>query len=291
MSRSWRTAPKSAVDRAHHNTGEKPTLDPCHAWTPPCASRKNHTGIVVLVSFLLGLGVAFVPATLAAQAGRAGATRAELETLVSAANAGTIKVDRRELEEVQRRLTQGDFSVGDQIALTVAGEPTLTATFQVEPGPSLVLPDIPTISLYGALRSELETFLTTELSRYLRNPDVKAMSLIRIAMFGGIGNPGFYHLSPNLTLSDAIMSAGGPATNADMGKIEVKRGEEKILDRKATTKAITTGETLDRLNLHGGDTIDIGTKKGLGSHFLTGIIYLGAVATAILAIQRLTGRR
>ena len=146
MSRSWRTAPKSAVDRAHHNTGEKPTLDPCHAWTPPCASRKNHTGIVVLVSFLLGLGVAFVPATLAAQAGRAGATRAELETLVSAANAGTIKVDRRELEEVQRRLTQGDFSVGDQIALTVAGEPTLTATFQVEPGPSLVLSEQETAS-------------------------------------------------------------------------------------------------------------------------------------------------
>ena len=209
--------------------------------------------------------------------------------MVSAANAGTIKVDRTELAEVQRRLSQGDFSVGDQIALVVAGEPAMTKSYSVEPGPSIALPDIPTISLYGVLRSELQTYLTTELSRYLRNPDVQATSLIRVAMFGGIGNPGFYHMSPNLSLSDAIMSAGGPSQNADMGKIEIKRGDEKLLDKKAVSAALIAGETLDRLNLHGGDAIDVGTKKTLGSHVLSGIIYLGAVAAAVLSIQRLTG--
>ena len=275
------------VDGAHQHPGEKPTLVHRHVRALPGGSHWSCTAIGVQVLFLLGLMVTHLPA----QSGRSAATRAELETLVNAENAGTIKVDRKELAEIQRRLTQGDFAVGDQVALTVAGEPTLTATFSIEPGPSITLPDIPTISLYGVLRSELETFLTTELSRYLRNPDVKATSLIRVAMFGGIGNPGFYHLSPNLTLSDAIMSAGGPRTDADMGKIEIKRGDEKILDKKAVSAALTAGETLDRLNLHGGDAIDVGTKKTLGSHFLSGIIYLGAVATAIIAIQRLTGKR
>lgn len=220
-----------------------------------------------------------------------GASRLELQTTIDLAAAGSVKLKNSEYQEIQRRLTQGDFSTGDQISLTVSGEPTLTGTFPVEPGPSLILPDLPAISLHGVLRSELQQHLTIELSRYLRNPDVRATSLMRIAMFGSVGNPGFYHLSPNMTLSDAIMSAGGPTTSADMGKVEIKRGNDKILDKKATTVAITQGVTLDRLNLQGGDAINIGKQTSMGRHVLNGIIYFGAVATAILAIQRLTGRR
>lgn len=239
----------------------------------------------VLLAMVLGA------APVAGQSNQSGATRLELQTMVDMAEAGSVRMHRTEYDAIQRRLIEGDFSTGDQITLIVAGEPTLSATFPVDPGPSLLLPDIPVISLYGVLRSEIATHLTTELSRYLRNPDVKATSLMRIAMFGNVGNPGFYHFSPNLTLSDAIMSAGGPTTSADMGKIEIKRGKEEIVDKKAATIAITQGMTLDRLNLQGGDAIDIGTKKTMGSHIANAIIYLGAVALAVLSIQRLTGRR
>lgn len=56
----------------------------------------------------------------------------------------------------------------------VAGQGNLTGSFQVESGSSVHLPDIPAGSLSGVLRSEIETYLRTELSRYLRNPDVTA---------------------------------------------------------------------------------------------------------------------
>ena len=243
------------------------------------------TAGMVLLVMVLGA------APIAGQSNQSGASRLELQTMVDMAEAGSVRMHRTEYDEIQRRLTQGDFSVGDQISLAVAGELTLTGSFPVDPGPSLSLPDIPAISLHGVLRSEIETHLTTELSRYLRNPDVEAASLMRIAMFGNVGNPGFYHLSPNLTLSDAIMSAGGPTATADMGRIEIKRGDEKIVDKKAVSVAITQGMTLDRLNLQGGDAIQVGQKKTLGNHVLNSIIYLGAAATAIIAIQRLTGRR
>ena len=191
--------------------------------------------------------------------------------------------------EVERRLRDGDFSIGDQITVEVAGVPSLNGTFSVTPGPSLELPDIPAISLAGILRSELEEHLTERLSAYVRNPDVSATTLMRIAMFGALGAPGFYHLSPNLTLSDAIMSAGGPVETADMRKVVIRRGDQQIYDRNQVTQAITAGTTLDRMNLRGGDAVDVGTAGGslIGTVGRV-ILAAGALAIAILSIQNLT---
>lgn len=239
------------------------------------------TAGTVLLAVLLGAS------PVAGQGNLSGASRLELQTMVDMAEAGSVRMRRTEYDEIQRRLTQGDFAVGDQIFLTVAGEPTLTGSFQVEPGPSLRLPDIPAISLYGVLRSEIETHLGTELSRYLRNPDVQATSLMRISMFGAVGKPGFYHFSPNMTLSDAIMSAGGPTAIADMGKVVIRRGGQEIYGKKDVVQAVTAGTTLDRMNLHGGDAVEIGTKSPLIGKVGRVILAVGALAGSILAINAL----
>ena len=100
-------------------------------------------------SWLLLVGGLVLPSMLAGQADRAGASRVELETLRDLATAGTVKIPSTELMEIERRLRDGDLSVGDQIMLQVTGVPSLSGTFTVTPGPSLDLPDIPTISLAG----------------------------------------------------------------------------------------------------------------------------------------------
>jgi protein involved in polysaccharide export with SLBB domain len=236
---------------------------------------------------LIGL---VLPSMLAGQSARSGASRLELETLREHARAGTVSISSRELMEVERRLRDGDFSIGDQVMVQVAEIPSLTGTFTVTPGPSLDLPDIPTISLAGILRSELEEHLTESLLPYVRTPDVRATSLMRIAMFGAVGRPGFYHLSPNLTLSDAIMSAGGPGTTADMNKVVIRRADEKIHGNKEVARALTAGTTLDRMNLHGGDAVDVGTDSGaLVGKIGRVILVLGGLAGSILAITALVG--
>ncbi len=88
--------------------------------------------------------------------------------------------------EIERRLSSGDFSIGDQISLQVIGESSLTGTFSVTPGPAISLPNIPTISLAGVLRSELEEHLTENLSLYVKDPELQVTSLMRIAMFGAV---------------------------------------------------------------------------------------------------------
>jgi len=57
---------------------------------------------------------------------------------------------------IRTRLDSGDFQAGDRIFLRVDGEPQLTDTFTVAPGPELPLPQLGALSLKGLLRQELQ---------------------------------------------------------------------------------------------------------------------------------------
>lgn len=211
---------------------------------------------------------------------RAQATRAELEALAS-------KGSPADAAAIQQRLRDGDFQPGDRIVLRVLDEPTLTDSFTVQPARTLRLPNFPEISVAGVLRSELETYLTQKIAERIRDPQVRAVSLIRIAVLGAVARPGYYNLPAETVLSDAVMAAGGPSTQADTRKARVVRNGVDVLDRAATQTALAQGATLDQLSLHGGDQIMVG-EKGSGAKgtlqtlgLVSGII-VSAVAVATL---------
>jgi protein involved in polysaccharide export with SLBB domain len=159
----------------------------------------------------------------------------------------------RQASLVRERLTQGDFRVGDRIALQIQNE--LTDTFVVNPGPSIVLENMGTISLAGILRSELTEHLTRELSVYIRDPVVRASATLRIQMEGAVGGPGFYTFESDLLLSETIMRAGGPGGDANLEEVEIRRGEELLMEGEEVSLALQNGRSLDQLNLRGGDRI------------------------------------
>ena len=104
---------------------------------------------------------------------RAQTTRAELEDLLARSGSNLEPAERLMLQD---RLANGDFQVGDRIALIVLQDPTLTDTFTVKEGRTITLPNIPDISLHGVLRSEVQDYLTAELGKYLREPTVEAVA-------------------------------------------------------------------------------------------------------------------
>ena len=93
---------------------------------------------------------------------------------------------------IRQRLRNGDFHTGDRVFLEVEGDAALSDTFTVGEGRILTLPLVGDIGLEGVLRSELEPHLRRELGHFLRDPVVKARALIRISIFGEVGQPGFY---------------------------------------------------------------------------------------------------
>jgi len=203
---------------------------------------------------------------------RAQATRVELqaalkeleEVINSPGYSKNYRKNREaEVELVQTRLAQGDFQVGDQIDIVVIGEASLTGKFTVLQGRMLSLPLLSPISLEGVLRSEIRDHLTTEIGKYVKNPQVTVQgSYIRLAIFGAVGNPGYFTIAANALVTEAIIQAGGPRENVEMDKSTIRRQGRDVIAGTEIQRAIETGQSLDQLNLHGGDELTIGGNTG-----------------------------
>lgn len=193
--------------------------------------------------------------TQAALGTRAMASRADLERMLQSASG-----DQR--VAIQARLERGDFNAGDLIALTVVEESTLTDTFTVRTGQVLKLPNIPEFSLHGLLRSELQDFMARKIAEYVRNPQVDAVALVRVAVTGAVNRPGFFNVPAEMPVSDVVMVAGGPSNQASLQKVEIHRGDSVIVTRAQMSTALAAGTSLDQMNIHGGDQFVVGEKPG-----------------------------
>src|SRR6266850_7886831 len=125
------------------------------------------------------------------EARRLSATRIELVALQERL-ATNPKPDTIVAAVVQRRLSDVDFHPGNGVALSVPGEPTLTDTFVVNTTRDIELPMVGTVSLRGVLYTEIEPYLTQQMSRVLREPVVHARGFIRVAVTGAVTRPGYY---------------------------------------------------------------------------------------------------
>jgi hypothetical protein len=179
---------------------------------PPHMSKSIHTGIATLQSSargimsvaVLAIGVsachhsAPAPSMIMTPVPRdqahTEATRAQLQELAvtteadagKAPDATTRQQKQMQAATIRARLRDGDFDVGDRILLSVRGDSTISDTVTVRAGRMIRLENIPDISLQGVLRSELQDYLTTQLSRYIKRPDVQTTSLVRVAVMGSV---------------------------------------------------------------------------------------------------------
>jgi polysaccharide biosynthesis/export protein len=194
-----------------------------------------------------------------------------------------------EAGRVRSRLRKGDFQVGDQILLTVEGEDQLSGTYVVRPGPLLAIPMLGDIPLEGTLRSELHARLEDHVGRFVRDPVVQVRSLIRVSISGEVNQPGFYVVSSEVLLSDAIMAAGGLSANADLSRIHVARGSERIWTGETLARALMEGQTLDQMGLHAGDQIVVAAQRPptLGNAVRTSVAMLPPLLLLLTTILSL----
>jgi SLBB domain/Polysaccharide biosynthesis/export protein len=201
-------------------------------------------------------------------------TRAQLEAQLKDAEA---KQSKSEAFLIHYRLDHGDFRDGDRIVIRVVrGPAALSDTLTVRAGTRVQIPQVGDISLAGVLRSELVPTLTSHLSKYLRDPFVEAVPLMRVGILGNVARPGYYYAAADLPISDVLMSAGGPTAVADLGRVSVRREGQVVLDETNTQVAIREGMSMDFLQLQAGDEISVGRGKSFPWQ-----IVIPAVSTAV----------
>jgi len=253
-------------------------------------------GLLPLSSALQGQTTA-TPATPVPTPERISPARATLED--AARNFGRLALSEKDgskragyLEQermIRKRLVEGDFQAGHRILLFVTGDSALSDTFTVRSDQKLRLPNLPEISLAGILSSELQGYLQTKLAQYLRDPSVRAQTLLRVQVSGDVGKPGFYSIPIDTPVSDVIMNAGGPTSSADMNKTVLRRGSGVVVSRDGIQAAIRSEFTISDIGARPGDELFVPAKP-VGSRWTKIAAVAAGVSSIAFTVFWITGR-
>lgn len=118
------------------------------------------------------------------------------------------------------------LSAGDEVAITVFGEPDLSMNIKLNENGELNFPLLGVLSAGGMSVSELESTITRELTgTYLIDPDVRisVAEYREVYINGEVNNPGGFVYKPGLTLDKAIALAGGYSEKASKERVTLTR--------------------------------------------------------------------
>lgn len=114
---------------------------------------------------------------------------------------------------------------GDTLYVMVWGHEELSGTIPVAPDGTILLPSpVGVVEVRGMTVKEIEELLTTQLSRYVKSPQV-TVSLREIGflihIIGEVRAPSFYKVPEETTLQELITRAGGLTQYADTEHVKI----------------------------------------------------------------------
>jgi polysaccharide biosynthesis/export protein len=152
------------------------------------------------------------------------------------------------------------IGLGDVLRISVWREPELTSTAQVRSDGNISLPLLNDVQAVGSTPMQLAATLTDKLKRYVDQPRVTVIvSQSRppiIYMVGQVGRHGPMALTPNMTVLQALVTAG-LGTFANTKKIYVLRVDNGVEQRLPVNyKQLVKGKSVNQnIVLKPGDMV------------------------------------
>ncbi len=149
----------------------------------------------------------------------------------------------------------------DVLKIDVWKEPEMSGTVPVRPDGKISMALLGDVQAAALTPTQLTTQLTDLLKKYLEDPrvtvTVAAVNSRRVFILGQVGRPGAYPLLPEMTVLQALSTAGGLGTYAAADKIYVLRNESgKQVKLAFQYKQVIKGNKPEQnIVLQAGDTI------------------------------------
>jgi len=117
---------------------------------------------------------------------------------------------------------------GDELRITVYGEAELTGQFRVGSQGTIAYPLVGDVRAAGLTVAEFTTSLQEVLREYIRTPNVSVQVTNYRPFFilGEVQRPGTYPYSTNLTVLNAVATAGGFTYRANRGRVYIRHANE-----------------------------------------------------------------
>jgi polysaccharide biosynthesis/export protein len=155
-----------------------------------------------------------------------------------------------------------DYKIGpdDMLHVSVWKEPDLTESLPVRPDGKISLPLLNDVQAAGLTPSQLADAISTKLKKYMSDPRVTvivtAMNSQKIYVLGEVTHTGTMALQPNMTVLQALASAGFTQFANTKGIYVLRTENGKQQKIPVNYKALLKGASIDQnLVLKPGDTI------------------------------------
>ena len=149
----------------------------------------------------------------------------------------------------------------DMLQIDVWKEPEITRVVPVRPDGKITLPLLNDVQAAGLTPMELASAISDGLKKYINNPQVSvSVSTInsrRVYVTGEVTKPGAFPMLPNMTVLQALTSAGGFTQFAKIKSIYILRSEGgKQVKVPFNYKAVVEGKKPEEnIELQTGDTV------------------------------------
>ena len=149
----------------------------------------------------------------------------------------------------------------DVLDISVWKEPELTRPVPVRPDGKISMPLLNDVQAAGKTPLQLAADITTGLKKFVTDPQVTVIVTTinsqRVFILGEVNRAGAYPLLPNMTVLQALSSAGGFTIYANLKKIYVLRVEDgKQVKHPFNYKDVLAGKAADQnIFVKAGDTI------------------------------------
>jgi polysaccharide biosynthesis/export protein len=195
----------------------------------------------------------------------AGGVRARSEFQTAQDKQEEARAPKNETPAASAQNSQADaeYKIGpqDMLRIDVWKEPEITRVVPVRPDGKITLPLLNDIQAAGLTPMELAHVIRDGLKKYINEPQVtvsvEQINSQRVYVTGEVTRPGAFPLLPNMTVLQALTSAGGFTQFAKTKSIYVLRMEGgKQAKLQFNYKAVINGKKPeDNIQLRPGDTI------------------------------------
>jgi polysaccharide biosynthesis/export protein len=159
--------------------------------------------------------------------------------------------------------TDAEYKIGpqDMVRIDVWKEPEISRTIPVRPDGKISLPLLNDVQASGLTTLELGKAIHDGLTKYLTNPEVTVtvteINSRRVYITGEVTRAGAFPLLPNMTVLQALSSAGGFTQFAKLKSIYVLRNEGgKQVKHPFSYKEVVKGKNREEnILLQPGDII------------------------------------
>jgi len=151
--------------------------------------------------------------------------------------------------EQQQKIDAYTLGTGDQLRVTVFGQPDLSGQFEVDGSGSISMPLVGQVEALGLTTPELEKRIVGLLEGdYILNPRVSAevINYRPFYILGEVNRPGEYPYTSGLTVLNAVAASGGFTYRANKKVVYIKSvdsAQEQAYELTTST-VVRPGDTL-----------------------------------------------